>query len=177
MDHIFTLAQVAEKANEHGIPLWIAVIDFKKAFDSVTHAAIWEALAEQGVEDEYIQMLQRLYEGQEAFVQTDARSDKFPINRGTKQGDPVSAILFNAVVEMFVKKAKQKWVKKKYGFRVDSHSEEDYLTNLRYAEDVLLVARSLPQSRNMLGDVETEASKVGLKLHPGKTKVLGNAWE
>ena len=66
---------MAEKANEHGIPLWIAVIDFKKAFDSVTHAAIWEALVEQGVEAEYIQMVQRLYEGQEAFGPTDARSD------------------------------------------------------------------------------------------------------
>ena len=75
---------------------------------------------------------------------------------------------------MFVKRAKQKWSRKKYGLKVDSHSKEDYLTNLRYADDVLLVARSLPQLRNMLGDVETEASKVGLKLHLGKTKILHN---
>ena len=48
------------------------------------------------------------------------------------------------------------------------------MTNLRYADDVLLIARSLPQLRNMLVDVDTEASKVGLKLHPGKTKILHN---
>ena len=75
---------------------------------------------------------------------------------------------------MFVRRAKQKWLKRKYGLKVDSHSEEDYLTNLRYADDVLLVARSLPQLRNMLADVEKEAAKVGLKLHPGKTKILHN---
>ena len=48
------------------------------------------------------------------------------------------------------------------------------MTNLRYADDVLLVRRSLPQLKNMLGDVEAEASNVGLKLHPGETKILHN---
>ena len=55
---------------------------------------------------------------------------------------------------------------------MDSYTDEDYLTNLRYADDILLVARSLPQVKKMLGDVEREAAKVGLKLHPGKTKIM-----
>jgi hypothetical protein len=108
LDHIFTLAQVAEKANEHGIPLWIAVIDFKKAFDSVTHAAIWEALAEQGVDAEYIQMLQRLYEGQEAVVQTDAKSNAFPINKGAKEFTE-EEILRIANVELLADAGRPSW--------------------------------------------------------------------
>ena len=175
MDHIFSLTPIVERANEFGIPLWIAAIDFQKAFDSVSHAAIWEALAEQDVEKEYIELLQRLYDGQEATVHTDTRSNCFQIHRGTKQGDPISAILFNAVVEMFMTKAKARWAKRKYGMKVDNFSEEDYLTNLRYADDILIVPRSLPQIRQMLADIEVEAGKVGLKLHPEKTKILHNS--
>ena len=119
-------------------------------------------------------MLQRLYEGQEAKVKTDASSNWFMIQRGTKQGDPISAIIFNAVVEHFMKILKAKWGKKKFGVQVDQHTDNDFVTNLRYADDILLTARSLPQIKKMINEVAIEAGKVGLKLHPDKTKILHN---
>ena len=48
------------------------------------------------------------------------------------------------------------------------------LQNLRFADDILLVGRTLPQVQGMLQDLAREAAKVGLKLHMGKTKVVGN---
>ena len=36
-DHLFTATMLHEKAREWGMPLWIAAIDFKKAFDTVEH--------------------------------------------------------------------------------------------------------------------------------------------
>ena len=71
VDHIFALTSLVEKANEFSQPVWIATLDFQKAFDSVSHAAIWDALAAQGVHTAYIDMLQRLYEDQLAKAQTD----------------------------------------------------------------------------------------------------------
>ena len=73
-DHLFALTILCGKVNEHRLPLWIATRDFQKAFDSVSHEAIWSALKEQGIELVYIEMLQRLYDGQEAKVKTDAPS-------------------------------------------------------------------------------------------------------
>ena len=70
IDHIFGISALAERTLGHGTPLWIATIDFKKAFDSVDHVAIWKALLEQGVEPVFVNMLQRLYEGQKAMVRT-----------------------------------------------------------------------------------------------------------
>ena len=119
-------------------------------------------------------MLQRLYEGQEAKVKTDASSNWFMIQRGTKQGDPISAIIFNAVVEHFMKILKAECGKKKFGVQVDQHTDNDFVTNLRYADDILLTARSLPQIKKMINEVAIEAGKVGLKLHPDKTKILHN---
>ena len=162
-----------EKVNEFGKPLWIATLDFQKAFDSVSHAAIWEALAKQGVHTTYIDLLQRLYDGQLAYVQTDQPSRQFPIHRGTKQGDPISPILFNAVIEHIMSKLKYQWGARKYGFSIKDFM--DNITNLRYADDILLIARSLPQMRQMLSDVARESALVGLRLHPGKTKILHNS--
>ena len=79
-----------EISDEWQIPLWVAAVDFKKAFDSVTHSAIWRALSEQGVSPSYIQLLNKLYNNQTASVKTDTRSRLFNIERGTKQGDPLS---------------------------------------------------------------------------------------
>ena len=63
-------------------------------------------------------------------MKTDARSGSFKINRGVKQGDPISPIIFNAVVEMFMAKLKEKWLKRKYGVRIGEYTGEDFFTNL-----------------------------------------------
>ena len=48
------------------------------------------------------------------------------------------------------------------------------LTNLRFADDVLLVAKTLPQLTSMLEQLAQEAKQCGLELHPEKTKILSN---
>ena len=48
----------------------------------------------------------------------------------------------------------------------------DCLTNLRFADDVLLVATTKGQLQKMLCDFKHSTEKVGLKMHPGKTKIL-----
>ena len=48
------------------------------------------------------------------------------------------------------------------------------LIDLRFADDILLVATSLKHISSMIGDLSTEAGKVGLQLHPDKTKILSH---
>ena len=38
--------------------------------------------------------------------------------------------------------------------KIESMMDIDYLTKLRYVDDILLVARSLPQIKKMLANVE-----------------------
>ena len=53
--------------------------------------------------------------------------------------------------------------------------DHDCTTNLRFADDVMLFATSKKTgSRNELYEFEECTEKVGLRIHPGKTKVLSN---
>ena len=57
--------------------MWVATIDFMKAFDSKSPNSIWDALKSCGIEHEYINLLKRLYENQKTTVMTDKESDMF----------------------------------------------------------------------------------------------------
>ena len=79
--------------------MWIATVDFAQALDTLRHNALWTALARFEVEVPYISLLKRLYAEQQATVLTDKESDVFEIQRGTKQGDPLSSLLSNTVLQ------------------------------------------------------------------------------
>eukprot|EP00959_Pyramimonas_sp_CCMP1952_P356129 7458315-Pyramimonas_sp.AAC.1 len=88
-----------EKCHEWQCGLWLAALDFKKAFDCVEHRSLWRAIARHGVPSGYISLRQKLYTGQTARVRTDCLSKPYEIQRGTKQGDPLSTLLFNCLIE------------------------------------------------------------------------------
>ena len=87
-------------------------------------------------------------------------SKSFDIKRGTKQGDPMSPILFGAVLEDIVKPLKDRWIKRRWGVNVNG----EYLNNLRFADDILLVASSRKQLASMLRELASASSKVGLQV-------------
>jgi len=172
-DHLFTVVQLSEKMDEFQLPLWICAVDFKKAFDTVEHEAIWRALHTQKVHPGYISILAELYQGQAGKVIADKESKSFGIQRGTKQGDPISPNLFSAVLEEALSSTKSTWIKKRFGIQVGK-CHEDRLTNLRFADDILLIGTSQQMITTMLEDLQLAAGRVGLELHLGKTKILTN---
>ena len=50
-----------EKCRDYNIPLCVASVDYKKAFDSVQTQAILISLQKQGIEDVYIEILKDIY--------------------------------------------------------------------------------------------------------------------
>ena len=52
--------------------------------------------------------------------------------------------------------------------------ESHCLTNLRFADDVLLFSTSPEQLQKMLCDFKHSTERVGLKIHLEKTNILGN---
>ena len=62
----------------------------------------------------------------------------------------MSSLLFNTVLQYSLKDEIQRWQKKKGMGIYLSDQERDCLTNLRFADDVMLFATSKEQIRNMM---------------------------
>ena len=172
-DHLQSIVLLTEGLSEFNLPFWVCAVDFAKAFDSVEHSALWNALLNQGVSPRYIKLLAHLYKGQVGHISSEVLSRGFRIERGTKQGDPMSPALFNAVLEEVMRECQTGWRRKGWGVHVGD-SLERRLTNLRFADDLLLLAASRAQVKHMLQDLINAAQKAGLEIHLGKTKVLSN---
>ena len=125
------------------------------------------------VKPAYVRLLQRLYSQQEGTVLTDKASSVFSIKKGTKQGDPLSSLLFNTVLQYSLEEDLKRWQEKRKDIRL-SDATEDCLTNLRFADDVLLFSTSLDKLREMLCEFKISTEAVGLGIHPDKTKILSN---
>ena len=162
-----------QRCREWGVPLYISTIDFTKAFGRIKHSALWNSLKFYGVKPAYVRLLQRLDSQQEGTVLTDKESDVFSIKRGTKQGDPLSSLLFNTVLQYSLEDDLKRWQEKRKGIRL-SDKTEDCMTNLRFADDVLLFSTSLEKLREMLCEFKASTEAVGLGIHPDKTKILSN---
>ena len=166
-DHLATYRMMEQKCQEWGIKMWTSTVDFTKAFDSISHNSIWEALLSCNVDHEYISLLRKIYKDQKASVQTDEESEIFDIQKGSKQG-------FNTVLQYALINVIQRWQKKKGMGIYLSDQERDCLTNLRFADDAMLFATSKEQIRNMMCEFKEATEKVGLRIHPDKTKILSN---
>ena len=103
-DHLATYRMVEQKCQEWGIKMWTATVDFTKAFDSISHNSIWEALLSCNVDHGYVSLLRKIYKDQKASVQTDEESESFDVQKGSKQGDPMSSLLFNTVLQYSFKR-------------------------------------------------------------------------
>ena len=149
-DHLAKYRMIEQKGHEWCIKMWRAMIDVTKPFDSITHKSIWKALNSGGINHEYISLLKKIYKDLKASVQTDVESNMFEIKKGTKQGDRLSSLLFNAALQDSLKEVTKRWQKKKGVGIYVSDRDHDCLTNLRFSDYVLLFATSKEQLQKMM---------------------------
>ena len=163
--HLHSVAQILEKTNEYNIPTYMAFVDCEKAFDSIQHKAIFKALKQHGVEDNYINILKETYDGGTAQVRTDTVSRKICIMKGVRQGDTLTPVMFTAALEEIFRR-----IEYETGINING----DCLDNLRFADDIILFTESEEQLGRLLSDLNKEGKKDGMKMNKRKTKIMCN---
>ena len=79
----------------------IISIDADKAFDKIQHPFMMKALQKAGIEGTYLNMIKAIYDKPKANTILNSKKLKaFPLKSGTKQGCPLSPLLFNIVLEV-----------------------------------------------------------------------------
>ncbi len=174
IDHIQTLSQILEKSKEFQIKLAIMFVDFNKAFDSLYHEVIWSTLEKQGVPQKIINILSEIYYNSVAKIKIENWGEKFNVKRGVKQGDPLSPYIFNAVLEEVFRNLNWRGKGLKISGQNFKFGENKYLNNLRFADDIVIIAKSNDELKAMAEDLRRESRKVGLTINLAKTKIMTN---
>ena len=75
--------------------------DTEKAFDKIQHPFTIKTLQKVGIEETYLNKIKAIYDKLTANIILDGEKLKaFPLKSGTRQGCPVSPLLFNIVLEV-----------------------------------------------------------------------------
>ena len=117
-----------------------------------------------GIPDHLTCLLRNLYAGQEARVRTGhGKTDWFQIGKGVCQGCILSPCLFNFYSECIMRNAGLE--EAQAGIKIARRN----INNLRYADDITLMAESDKELKSLLMKVKEESEKVGLNLNIQKS--------
>ena len=168
-EHLLTTNLVLDTTLALDVPVWIVSLDLSKAFDKVKWENFWEALSEHGVSDHMLWVLQCIYDGQMGRIEdNNTDGDPFCIKGGVRQGCVLSPRLFSCVLEV----ALGCWRRKVGNAGVDFQDGMRTLLDLRFADDILLFAKTFEEINFLLDELVTCLAEVGLQLNVRKTKVL-----
>ena len=113
--------------------------------------------------------MRNLYAGQEATVRTGhGTTDCFQIGKGVRQGCILSPCLFDLYAEYIRRNAGLE--EAQTGIKTAGRN----INNLRYADDITLMAETEEELKSLLMKVKEESEKVCLKLNIQKTKIMAS---
>lgn len=111
----------------------IISLDAEKAFDRVEWSFLFFVLQKFGFNSEFISWIKLLYANPVASVHTNGlQSAPFPLHRGTRQGCPLSPLLFTIAIEPLAI-----WLRQESGFKGIIRAGKVHKLSL-YADDLLL---------------------------------------
>ena len=152
----------------NNVPGMLLIIDFEKAFDSVSHNFLFKVLNFFGFGKSFQNWVKLFYENASSCVLVNGHfTNRFSIDQGCRQGDPLSPYLYLLVSEILGIIVRHS--SSLNGLNVNGKT----IKLLQYADDTLLTLdgtkNDLQCALKILSDVESVSN---LKINIGKTHVV-----
>ncbi|KRZ81977.1 Retrovirus-related Pol polyprotein from type-1 retrotransposable element [Trichinella sp. T8] len=165
-DNITTLTTIVRDEHKSGKELNIVCVDLAKAFDTVNHSSIDRALRMHGLDANSRALIAEMVTGSTTVIKGDGGvlSNKIEINQGVRQGDPISPLLFNSVMDELIERLEQSGV----GYKINNTE----VVTLAFADDVTLVSSSQRGMEKLLSITHDFINERGLKLNIRKCKAI-----
>ena len=155
-EQIFNLRILYEKYLQHQQNLYHVFTDFKKAFDRVSHAALWATMKKYNISTNLIQFTKNLYKkATSAVLFNSSIGDWFRTTDGVRQGRLLSSTLFNIFLERILTDAlKDHEGTVSIGGRT--------ITNLRFADDIDGIAGEEEELSNLVERLDKASTAYGM---------------
>ena len=155
IDHIFTLHAAIEKQFANNSKLYVAFVDFKKAYDTVNRNILWSVLFHSGIQGKMLRNLKAMYRSVQACVMSKSEvSGYFECFQGLKQGCVASPVLFSLLINEL---ANEIIGKAKHGIPLGPTEIELFI--LLFADDLTLLASTVIGLQNQLNALSVAAKR------------------
>ena len=140
-------------------------IDAEKAFDKIQYPFMIKTLQKVGIEGTFLNIMKAIYDKPTANIVLNGEKLKpFPLRSGTRQGCPLSPLLFNIVLEVLSTATREEKEIK----RIQIGKEEVKLS--LFAGDMILYTENPKDSTRKLLELINEFGKVvGYKINAEKS--------
>lgn len=161
---IFNLRILCERAIEVQQNIYLAFIDYEKAFDKVRHDQLMEILKNVDLDGKDLRIIRNLYWEQEAAMRVNGRESEWRrVKRGVRQGCVLSPCLFGLYSEIILRRTED------YpGIIVGGQN----INNIRYADDTVLIASTEQDLQALVDVVNRKSEEMGLRINVKKTKCM-----
>ena len=175
MDHIFTLHSIIEFYQQINGRVYVAFVDYTKAFDLINRSSLWLKLLQNGVKGKILNVIHNMYENAKSCVKSDGRrSDFFSCNIGVRQGENLSPVLFAIYLNDF-RNAMSHSFNGLGSLCTEIQKELKMFVNLYvllYADDTIVLAESAEQLQKALCELHAYCNKWSLRINISKTKIV-----
>ena len=163
-----TTNDIIEYAKENNVTGLLLLIDFEKAYDSISFNYIIKCLKFFNFCDDIVKWVRILLFDFKAVINHCGNcSNSFDIGRGCRQGDPIASYLFILCIEILAHK-----LRTASNIRPFSHKNVSHLLEI-YADDLTIFLHPTRDSlKNTLSVLDSFYCLSGLKISVSKTKAV-----
>ena len=178
--HVLSIRRLFETVQHTKDARLVAIfVDFCKAFDSVSWDQMEAILYAYQVPSELVLAIMSLYRGAQAVIldETSEFSDdsKIDLSVGVLQGDTLAPFLFVLVMDFVLRNAMVDslgvQITKSTG-SIRRGSPAKFLTDLDFADDIVLFSSNIIGAQKLLSNLERVALTVGLKINQLKSEYM-----
>ena len=167
-DHIFTLYAIVQKYLLTKKKLYVAFVDFQKAFDTVNRRVLWNVLIKVGVKGRMYEALKAMYACVKCCVHSaSGYTEYFECFQGLKQGCSASPTLFSFLINELASHIITNGV---HGIQLSHDAIELFL--LMFADDLSLLSFSPVGLQGQLNNLHRFSAIYGLQVNLDKTKII-----
>lgn len=160
-----TLEGIIKARRKAGQPLTMITLDLSKAFDRVSHHSIKRALTRKNIDVKTVRIIMDNYRDATTTLSCNGQEvGTIRLNRGVKQGDPLSPVLFNMVIDELLCN-----IDGKGGVQMGDNTK---LSALAYADDICLCSEDRGDAGRLLSATVKFVEKRGLEINVGKCNSL-----